>query len=85
MLLLAEKTFNLYRNILMQVFFRNTYYNNVVRPEKVDEDEYYNEETIITMDKYISLFSQKSDGLFMTILWIVLIMNLMNTWKRRNR
>lgn len=56
----------------------------MVRPEEADEDEYYNEETIITMDKYIS-FLQKVMGLFMTILWIVLITNLMNTGKRRNR
>lgn len=57
--LLAEKTFKLYREYPDASVFRNTYYNNVVRS---DEDEYYNEETVITMDKYISFFAE-SDGL----------------------
>jgi hypothetical protein len=34
----------------------------VVRPGESDEDEYYNEDTVITMDKYISFFAE-SDGL----------------------
>ena len=42
------------------MFLENTYYNNVVRPEEADEDEYYNKETIITMDKYIPF--AESDG-----------------------
>lgn len=60
--LLAEKTFKLYREYPDASVFRNTYHNNVVRPEEADEDEYYNEETVITMDKYISFFAE-SDGL----------------------
>ncbi|MCL1689451.1 hypothetical protein [Elizabethkingia anophelis] len=60
--LLAEKTFKLYREYPDASVFRNTYYNNVVRPEEADNDEYYNEDTVITMDKYISFFAE-SDGL----------------------
>ncbi|ATL45470.1 hypothetical protein CMU69_18265 [Elizabethkingia anophelis] len=60
--LLAEKTFKLYREYPDASVFRNTYHNNVVRPEEADEDEYYNNETVITMDKYISFFAE-SDGL----------------------
>ncbi|HFK5574898.1 hypothetical protein [Elizabethkingia anophelis] len=60
--LLAEKTFKLYGEYPNASVFRNTYYNNVVRPEEADEGEYYNEETVITMDKYISFFAE-SDGL----------------------
>lgn len=60
--LLAEKTFKLYGEYPDASVFRNTYYNNVVRVEEADEDEYYNEDTVITMDKYISFFAE-SDGL----------------------
>ncbi len=59
---LAERTFELCCEYPNESIYRNTYYNNAVKSEDADEDEYYNEETTIAMDKYISFFAE-SDGL----------------------
>ncbi|AZA51493.1 hypothetical protein EG346_24770 [Chryseobacterium carnipullorum] len=59
---LAEKAFKLYCDYPNESIFRNAHYNNAVKSEDMDEDDYYNEETVIAMDKYISFFAE-SDGL----------------------
>lgn len=59
---LAEKVFELYCNYPNENIYRNAYYNNEVKSDNIDEDDYYNEETAIAMDKYISFFAE-SDGL----------------------
>lgn len=59
---LAEKVFKLYCEYPNESIFRNAHYNNAVKSEVMDEDDYYNEETVITIDKYISFFAE-SDGL----------------------
>lgn len=59
---LAEKVFQLYCEYPNESIFRNAHYNNNVKSKDIDEDEYYNEETVIAMDKYISFFAE-SDGL----------------------
>ncbi len=59
---LAEKVFKLYCDYPTESIFRNAHYNNAVKSEDMDEDDYYNEETVIAMDKYISFFAE-SDGL----------------------
>lgn len=59
---LAEKAFQLYYDYPNESIFRNAHYNNAVKSEDMDEDEYYNEETVVAMDKYISFFAE-SDGL----------------------
>jgi hypothetical protein len=59
---LAERTFKLYCEYPNESMYRNAHYNNAVKSEDADEDDYYNEETAISMDKYISFFAE-SDGL----------------------
>lgn len=59
---LAEKVFKLYCEYPNESIFRNAHYNNAVKSEVMDEDDYYNEETVITIDKYVSFFAE-SDGL----------------------
>ncbi len=60
--LLAEKAFKLYRDYPNESIFKNAHYNNAIKPQDMDEEDYYNEETVIAMDKYISFFAE-SDGL----------------------
>ena len=59
---LAKSAFELYCEYPNETIYRNAYYNNTVRTQEMDEDEYYNEETAISMDKFISFFAQ-SNGL----------------------
>ncbi|WP_312766810.1 hypothetical protein [Epilithonimonas sp.] len=59
---LAEKAFKLYCDYPNESIFRNAHYNNAIKPQDMDEDDPYNEETVVAMDKYISFFAE-SDGL----------------------
>ncbi|MDR6156641.1 hypothetical protein QF023_000157 [Chryseobacterium sp. SLBN-27] len=59
---LAEKAFKIYCDYPNESIFRNSHFNNAVKSEDIDEDNYYNEETVVAMDKYISFFAE-SDGL----------------------
>ncbi len=58
---LAEKAFKIYCDYPNESIFRNSHFNNAVKSEDIDEDNYYNEETVVAMDKYISFFAE-SDG-----------------------
>lgn len=59
---LAEKAFKLYCDYPNESIFRNAHYNNAIKPQDIDEDDYFNEETVTAMDRYISFFAE-SDGL----------------------
>lgn len=59
---MAEKAFKLYCDYPNESIFRNAHYNNAIKPQDMDEDDPYNEETVVAMDKYISFFAE-SDGL----------------------
>ncbi|MCC9036259.1 hypothetical protein NAL32_10755 [Chryseobacterium sp. Ch-15] len=58
---LAEKAFKIYCDYPNESIFRNSHFNNAVKSEDIYEDNYYNEETVVAMDKYISFFAE-SDG-----------------------
>ncbi|STD07505.1 hypothetical protein [Chryseobacterium carnipullorum] len=57
-----KKPSKLYCDYPNESIYRNAHYNNNVKSNDVDEDDYYNEETVIAMDKYISFFAE-SEGL----------------------
>ncbi|SEM44682.1 hypothetical protein SAMN05421856_103288 [Chryseobacterium taichungense] len=59
---LSEKAFKIYCDYPNESIFRNAHFNNAVKSEDMNEDDYYNEETVVAMDKYISFFAE-SDGL----------------------
>lgn len=65
---LAERTFQLYCEYPNESIYRNAYYNNAVKSEDSDEDEYYNEETMIAMDKYISFFAESDGRIYQNII-----------------
>ncbi len=60
---LAKKVFALYSQYPDESIFRNAHHNNAIDPETMDENGYndYNEENVVTMDKYISFFAE-SEG-----------------------
>ncbi|PZU13464.1 MAG: hypothetical protein DI622_14135 [Chryseobacterium sp.] len=47
--------------------YRNAHYNNAFKSEE-DEDDYYYEQTAITMDKYISFFAESSGLIYETLI-----------------
>lgn len=55
--LLAEKVFQLYQKYPEEHLYRNTHFNNAVNHKNIVDDEFYNEETVISMDKYISFYA----------------------------
>ncbi|UDQ54626.1 hypothetical protein [Chryseobacterium indologenes] len=57
---LAKKVFALYSQYPDESIFRNAHHNNAIDPETRDENGYndYNEENVVTMDKYISFFAE---------------------------
>jgi hypothetical protein len=59
--LLASKVFQLYVDFPEESIFRNAHFNNVHDLKNPDDDEYYSDDNVITMDKYIS-FSADSKG-----------------------
>ncbi|WP_291882187.1 hypothetical protein [Chryseobacterium sp.] len=60
---LAKKVFALYSQYPDENIFRNAHHNNAIDPDTMDENGYndYNEENVVTMDKYISFFAE-SEG-----------------------
>ena len=60
---LAKEVFTLYSQYPDESIFRNAHHNNAIDPETMAEDGYndYNEENVVTMDKYISFFAE-SEG-----------------------
>lgn len=55
--LLAEKVFELYQQYPEEHLYRNAHFNNTVNHQNIVDDEFYNEETVISMDKYISFYA----------------------------
>ncbi|KUJ58346.1 hypothetical protein [Chryseobacterium aquaticum] len=67
---LAELTFKLYSEYPMESLYRNVYFNNAVESENVydDIDNDDNEETTISMDKYISFFAESNGIIYQNII-----------------
>lgn len=55
--LLAEQVFELYQQYPEEHLYRNAHFNNMVNHQNIADEEYYNEETVISMDKYISFYA----------------------------
>ncbi|MCC2590295.1 hypothetical protein [Chryseobacterium sp. MFBS3-17] len=55
--LLAEQVFELYQQYPEEHLYRNAHFNNEVNHQNIVDEEYYNEETVISMDKYISFYA----------------------------
>ena len=72
-LVLAEKVFTLYSQYPNESIFRNAQYNNAINPETMDEDgnNDYNEENVVTMDKYISFFAESEGELYDNLVSII--------------
>lgn len=58
---LSEKSYRLYKDYPEESFFRNVKYNNISEQKNTDEDNdrysYDDEETVISMDKYVSFYA----------------------------
>lgn len=55
--LLAKKVFELYQQYPEEHLYQNAHFNNVVNHQNIVDEEFYNEETVISMDKYISFYA----------------------------
>ncbi|MDN3606410.1 hypothetical protein [Kaistella yonginensis] len=53
----SEMAFHLYADYPEESIFRNAHFNNILKQENIDEDEYYDEDRVISMEKYISFFA----------------------------
>lgn len=55
---LSEKAYRLYKDYPEESFFRNVKYNNISEQKNTDEDNVDDyEETVVSMDKYISFYA----------------------------
>jgi hypothetical protein len=65
---LSEKVFQLYSNFTEESIFGNLHFNNTPKQESMDEDDYYNEEKVIAMDKYISFFADDKGLIYQNLI-----------------
>lgn len=54
---IAKKSFQLYSNFPDESFFRNVHFNNLQKNEDLNDEDNYNEEKVISIDKYVSFFA----------------------------
>lgn len=60
--------FQLYSNFSEESIFRNLHFNNTPKQESADEEDYYNEEKVIVMDKYISFFADDKGLIYQNLI-----------------
>ena len=65
---LSEKAFQLYTDYPEERYFRNAHFNNVPKQENREEEEDYDEETVISMDKYISFFADDKGWVYQNLI-----------------
>lgn len=65
---LSETAFRLYTDYPDERFFRNAHFNNVLKQENREEEEYYNEDKVISMDKYISFFADDKGWVYQNLI-----------------
>lgn len=65
---LSEKAFQIYTDYPEECIFRNANFNNTTKQEDTDEDDYYNEEKVISMDKYISFFADDKGVIYQNLI-----------------
>ena len=64
---LSEKVFQLYKNYPEESIFRNAHFNNIQTEENTDDD-FYNDEKVVTMDKYISFFADDKGLIYQNLI-----------------
>lgn len=67
-LFLASETFRLYKEYPNETIYRNAHFNNLPKQENLNDDEFYEEETTISMDKYISFFADDKGMIYQNII-----------------
>mgnify|MGYP003604257865 CR=1 FL=1 len=65
---LSKKALQLYNDYPEECYFRNAHFNNVPKQENAEEDEYYDEETVISMDKYVSFFAEDKGWVYQNLI-----------------
>ena len=64
---LSGKVFQLHNDYPEESIFRNAHFNNVQIDENTDDD-FYNEENVVTMDKYISFFADDKGLIYQNLI-----------------
>ncbi|AZA88553.1 hypothetical protein EG349_18135 [Chryseobacterium shandongense] len=64
---LSKKVFQLYNDYPEESIFRNAHFNNIQTEENTDDD-FYNEEKVVTMDKYISFFADDKGLIYQNLI-----------------
>lgn len=65
---LSKKAFQLYNDYPEECYFRNAHFNNVPKQENREEEEGYDEETVISMDKYVSFFADDKGWVYQNLI-----------------
>ena len=65
---LSKKAFLLYNDYPEERYFRNAHFNNVPKQGNREEEEYYNEDKVISMDKYISFFADDKGWIYQNLI-----------------
>ncbi|QBO59581.1 hypothetical protein [Chryseobacterium salivictor] len=65
---LSKKVFQLYNDYPEERYFRNAHFNNVPKQENREGEEYYNEETVVSMDKYVSFFADDKGWVYQNLI-----------------
>lgn len=64
---LSEKVFRIYTDYSEENIFRNAHFNNIQKEENTDDD-FYNEEKVVTIDKYISFFADDKGLIYQNLI-----------------
>ena len=65
---LSEKAFQVYTDYPEESVFRNLHFNNIPKQENGAEDECYDEETVISMGKYVFFFADDKGWVYQNLI-----------------
>lgn len=65
---LSKKALQLYNDYPEERYFRNAHFNNVPKQENREEEEDYDEDKVISMDKYISFFADDKGWVYQNLI-----------------